>query len=167
MPTPPDAATLVSALTLNSDADQALFGGCSTASAVGPDLFGAAKETPQVAVPTPPNVATLVSALTPNSDAPDIATLAPASDATNTQTVFLTMPVAATSATEDEAGLPSDGFERSGAVSDETPQFRVHTAPISDAADEAADDSFSLFLEGLWFWFLFWCVLLHHQQLQQ
>jgi len=74
---------------------------------------------PQVAVPIPPDVVTLASALTHNSGAPDIAMLAPSSDAT----------VAATSPTEDEAGLSSEGFE---------------TAPVSDAVDEATDDSYSL-----------------------
>ena len=39
---------------------------------------------PQVVVPTPPDVVTLASALTHNSDAPDIVTLTPTSDATNT-----------------------------------------------------------------------------------
>ena len=94
-----------------------LVGGCSTAS-----------KTPWAVVPAPP----------------DIVTLAPPADTTNSQTAFLTMPVAATSATEGEAGLSSDGFERLGAVSGKTPQFRVHTAPISNAADEAVGDSFSL-----------------------
>ena len=57
------------------------------------------------------------------------------------------MLVSATSATEGKAGLPSNGFERLGAISEETPQFRVHTVPIRDAADEAAGDSFSLLRE--------------------
>ena len=117
VPTLPDVATLVSALTPDSDADQALLGGCSTAS-----------KTPQAAVPTPP----------------DIVTLAPASDAANTQTAFLTMPVAATSATEDEAGLSSDEFERLGAISGKIPQFRAHPAPISKTANDAAGDLISL-----------------------
>ena len=117
MPTPPDVATLVSALTPDSDADQVLLGGGSTAS-----------KTPQATVSTPP----------------EVVTLAPASDVANTQTAFLTMPVTATSATEGEAGLLSDGFERLGVVSGKIPQFRVHTAPISDAANVAAGDSISL-----------------------
>ena len=84
---------------------------------------------PQVAVPAPPDVVTLASALTHNSESPDIATLAPTSDATNTQTAFLTVPVAATSPPEDGAGLSSEGFE---------------TAPASDTVDEATDDTSSL-----------------------
>ena len=46
VPTPSDVATMVSVLTLNFDADQVLFGGCSTASAASSDLFYTAKETP-------------------------------------------------------------------------------------------------------------------------
>ena len=46
--------------------------GLTSESAAGPDLFGAAEETPQAAVSTPPDVVTLVSALTPDSDADQV-----------------------------------------------------------------------------------------------
>ena len=71
-------------------------------------------------------------------------TLAPASNAANIQTVFLKMVVVATAATEGKAGLTSNKFDPLGAISVKTPQFRVHTAPISEAASVAAGNSISL-----------------------
>ena len=40
--------------------------------------------------------------------------------------------------------MSTDGFERLGAVSGKTPQSRVHTTHISDAANDAVGDLISL-----------------------
>ena len=112
VPTSLDVATLVSALTPDSDTDEALFRKCSTAS-----------KTPQAAVTTPL----------------DVVTLAPVSDAANAQTALLAMPVASI---EGEAGLLSDGFDRLGAVSGKTPQFIVQVATSNTDSVAAGNSRF-------------------------